>query len=451
MGKRLFTFAGKYSNHFQLKTREITTQANQYLCGLLQSQKRNMERMAEVVPESDEQAYQHFLSNSPWDERPVLNQVAREADRLLGGTANTALLIDEVGFTKKGTQSVGVNRQYNGRLGKVDNCQVGVFTVLSQGTRATLVDQRLYLPEAWASDPARCDAVGVPKAHQVLKTKTELALEMIRYQRRQGVRFAWVGADGFYGNDPAFLRTLDDDGERFVIDVHCDQRVYLEDPHPHVPPRKSARGYAPTRLQAQCDPIMVRQWMKEQPEAGWKAEELRDSTKGKLRVEVLHQRVWLWDGKEAKARHWHLIVRREIADHAEIKYSLSNAPADTPVWRLAQMQGQRYWIERQFEDGKGQVGMGHYQARGWKSWHHHMAMVAMALLFMLEERLRQCESYPLLSCADITRLLADFLPRQDRTVEELIQQMEVRHRKRQASINSAYRKQALADALAADG
>ena len=129
----------------------------------------------------------------------------------------------------------------------------------------------------------------------------------------------------------------------------------------------------------------------------------------------------------------------------------SNAPAETPVWRLAQMQGQRYWIERQFQDGKGQVGMDHYQARGWKSWCHHMAMVTLAMLFMLEERIRQQTNYPLLSCADIARLLAEFLPRQDRTKEELIRQMEIRHRKRQASIDSAYRKQALADALAADG
>jgi hypothetical protein len=115
------------------------------------------------------------------------------------------------------------------------------------------------------------------------------------------------------------------------------------------------------------------------------------------------------------------------------------------------MQGQRYWIERQFQDGKGRVGMDHYQARGWKSWCHHMAMVTLAMLFMLEERLRQQANYPLMSCADIVRLLAEFLPRQDRTQEDLIRQMEIRHRKRQASIDSAYRKQALADALGADG
>lgn len=380
-----------------------------------------------------------------------MDHVAQDADRLLGGTAATALILDESGFLKSGDKSVGVGRQYIGQYGKVDNCQIGVFAVLSRGTRAALVDLRLYLPESWTSDPDRCAAVGVPKEHRVLKSKPQLALEMVRHQRRQGIRFAWVGADGLYGNAPSFLRSLEDDGECFVIDVHSDQRLYLEDPQPRIMERQGPRGATPKRLQAQSEAIEARDWVEQQPATGWRTIKLRGSSKGKLRVQILHRRVWLWDGREAQARHWHLVVRRELADLKEIKYSLSNAPADTPVRRLARMQGQRYWIERQFQDAKGQVGMGHYQARGWKSWHHHMALVAMALLFMLEERMRQQSSYPLLSCADIQRLLAGFLPRRDLTQEELIRQMEVRHRKRQAAIDAAYRKQARADALAVDG
>ena len=170
---------------------------------------------------------------------------------------------------------------------------------------------------------------------------------------------------------------------------------------------------------------------------------LRDSTKGALRVEVLHQRVWLWDAKEAQARHWHLVVRREINVREEIKYSLSNAPVSTTVHRLAQMQGQRYWVERSFQDGKSQVGMGHYQARGWKSWNHHMALVMMAMLFMLKERISQEEAYPLLSCSDIATLLARFLPRRDIHTDEVIRQLEVRHKKRQAAIDNAFKNQRL--------
>jgi hypothetical protein len=153
--------------------------------------------------------------------------------------------------------------------------------------------------------------------------------------------------------------------------------------------------------------------------------------------------VWLWDGQEAQARQWHLIVRREVATPDEIKYSLSNAPAATPIPRLAFMQGQRYGVERALQTGKQDVGLGDYQVRSWRGWHHHMTLVMMAMLFQLEERQLQRPTYPLLSGRDIRALLTQFLPRRDTTLEEVLRQMEVRHRKRQAAIDSAYRKQQL--------
>jgi SRSO17 transposase len=403
----------------------------------MQAQRKNMERMAEVVPESDDQVLQHFLSNSRWDERGVLDQVALEADALLGGTPESALLIDESGITKKGRHSVGVARQWNGRLGKVDNCQVGVFAALSRGREATLIDTRLYLPKCWTDDAARCAAVGVPTASRELKSKPQLALEMVRHNRHLGVRFAWVGMDGLYGKDPALLRALDRDGETFMADVHKDQFIYLEDPQPHIPSATSGRRVA------QCEPLRVDAWAAAQPESAWQRVALRESTKGELQVDVLHRRVWLWDGEETDAHCWHLIVRREIKARDEIKYSLSNAPALTAAARLAQMQGQRYWVERTFQDGKSQAGLDHYQARGWRSWHHHMALVMMAMLFMLNERKASRDTYPLLSCADVETLLAHVLPRRDVDLEEVIRQLQVRHQRRQASIDSAYEKQQL--------
>ncbi|MCG6861007.1 MAG: IS701 family transposase [Chromatiaceae bacterium] len=419
------------------------TQSKQYLNGLMQARKKNMERMAEVVPGSDEQVLQHFLSNSAWDERGVCAQVALEADALLGGTEDSALLIDESGITKKGKKSVGVARQWNGRLGKVDNCQVGVYAALSQGSRSTLIATRLYLPESWVKDKRRCEAAGVPSAARRARSKPELALEMVRQNRRLGVRFSWVGMDGLYGKDPALLRALEADGETFVADVHKDQSIYLQDPRPIVPAAPPGHGRKRTKPMAQSEKVRVDEWSQAQLEAAWTRVTLRDSTKGVLQVEVLHQRVWLWGSKEAQARHWHLIVRREVAARDEIKYSLSNAPANTPLQRLAQIRGQRYWVERSFQDGKSQAGLDHYQARGWKAWHHHMALVMMAMLFMLKERAAHHDEYPLLSCADVETLLAHFLPRRDVGVDEVIRQLEVRHRKRQASIDSAYAKQQL--------
>ena len=440
VAQRFVSFCDRYAATFQLRTRLVHEQAKQYLCGLMQARRKNMERMAEVVIDSDEQALQHFLSNSPWDEREVLDQVARDADVLLGGTPDSALLIDESGITKKGRHSVGVSRQWNGRLGKVDNCQVGVFAALNRGALATLIDVRLYLPKVWVDDAKRCASAGVPKAAQCLRSKADLALEMVQHNRRLGIRFAWVGMDGGYGKEPALLRALDRAHEVFMADVHKDQQVYLEDPRPHVP-AWTGRGRQPTRAAAQTPAQRVDAWVAAQPDTAWQRVTLRDSTKGELIIEVLHERVWLWDGAEPAAHEWHLLVRRELGARADRKYSLSNAAADTPVWRLAQMQGQRFWVERTFQDGKSHAGLDHYQARGWRAWHHHMALVMMAMLFMLEERVAAADTVPLLSCSDVETLLAHFLPRRDVSIDEVIRQMQVRHAKRQAAIDYAFEKQ----------
>ncbi len=399
-----------------------------------------MERMAEAVPYSDDQVFQHFLTNSPWDDQPVGDQVAGDANSIIGGKRNSCLDIDETGVPKKGDKSVGVGRQWCGQLGKKENCQTAVFTVLSHNEDVVPIGYRLYLPKAWTDDEKRCLEAGIPQENIEFHRKHDLALQLVIQARIQGVEFSWVGADGLYGEDPSFLRSLDQMHEVFMVDVHKDQQVYLEDPKPWVPERKGVKGRMPTKLRAQTMPIRVDKWVEQQPEDKWQRTCVRDTTKGKLLVDILHQRVWLWDGQESKANRWHLIVRREIGAK-KVKYSLSNAPEATPVKRLAFMQAQRYWIERIFQDAKNQSGMGDYQARKWRSWHHHMAMVMLVMLFMLEQRILFKDEYPLLSCFDIVVLLAFLLPHRALTLEEVIRQLEVRHKRRQDAIDSQYRKQ----------
>ena len=406
--------------------------------------KKNMERMEERVPNADEQQLQHMLSDSPWGHQAVMDQVALEADGLLGGNRNSCLLIDESGFKKSGKFSVGVGRQWCGRLGKVENCQVGVFAALGRNRRVTLVNERLYLPEKWASDRQRCEQAGIPEEFRGFKTKVALALEMVEHQRRIGVRFAWVGADGFYGNDPAFLRGVAAMGETFVVDVHCDQRIFLEDPKPTLKKKKGKRGRKPTKLEANAPAIRVDQWLSEQPDEAWKRVKVRDSSRGELEVDVVHRRVWLWDHEETEAHCWHLIVRREPNAPKEVKYTLSNAPEETPIARLAEMQAQRYWVERALQDGKSECGMADYQVRKWRAWHHHMALVFMAMLFMLEERISAKDTHPLLSCSDIEELLRHFLPKRVVTQDDVLEQMNKRHKKRLASIQFHYAKQGIA-------
>lgn len=446
MGARFQSFSKRFGKHFLRGTRSVALQAQMYLQGLMQAGRKNIERMEEVVPGSRYQPLHHFISESEWDARAVLDQIAVEADRLLGGSENSCLLIDESSFEKKGKGSVGVERQWSGRLGKVENSQVAVFASLTQGKYSTLIDTRLYLPQKWIQDPERCTAVGVPESEVVLKSKADLAFEMVVQARQNGVRFSWVGVDGGYGKEPAFLRRLADQGEVFVADVHKDQKIFVEDPDPRVPEKKTPRGKKPTRLKAQSANQRVDAWAAAQPSKLWQKVVVRPGTKGEVRVEALHDRVWLWDGSEPQARLWHLVVIREVSSRETIKYVLSNAPAEVSLKRLVQMQRQRFWIERSFEDAKSESGMADYQVRGWSAWHHHMALVMMAMLFMLEEKLSHKESHPLLSCSDIEILLARFLPRRDATKKEVVRQMDARHKARQKAIDSAYRRQQLADA-----
>jgi SRSO17 transposase len=407
------------------------------LYGLMQAEKRNMERMAEAVPDSDEQVLQNFLTHAAWDYRPVMDQVAKNADYWVGGEVGAGLYVDESAFQKKGAKSVGVARQWNGRLGKQDNCQVGVFGALGQADRVSLIDARLYLPEEWTKDRRRCDEADIPEAHRAHKTKIELALEIVGHARRSGVRFEWVGIDGGYGQSFALLQTLEDQGESFVADIHSNRHIYLDDPALYLPAQKDGPGRKWLHYQSDAHAIEVRKWVKRQPASAWRKKTLRDTTKGELVVEVLHRRVWLWDKKSSVARCWHLIVRREINAPATIKYSLSNAAPETSVTKLAKMQAQRFWIERAFQDAKSHVGMAQYQARQWQSWHRHMALVMMAMQFMLETRIDNSESHPLLSCYDIQILIATTMPDRRRDADEVIRQLHERHRKRQASIDSA--------------
>ncbi len=440
MAASFISFHANYSHFFVTTTRTVATQALHYLSGLVQSVRKNVERMTEVVPDSDYQSLQHFVTHSPWEYRPVIDKVAKDADSLFAGDQDTGLIQDETSFHKAGKKSVAVHRQWCGTLGKVDNCQVGVFSSLVRGSSAALVDCRLYVPKEWTDDADRCRKAGIPK-DIVFKSKSQLALDSIQHLRSLGIRFSWVGIDGGYGKEPHFLSTLDDRGELFVADVHKDQPIYLEDPAPYIPERTSPKGRTPTRRKANSTVTEVQAWAAAQPEEAWQRITTRNSTKGILQVDIIVQRVWVWNKEEASARYWFLIVRREVDSRETIKYSLSNAPEDTSAERLAFMQGQRYFVERAFQDAKGTAGMDHYQVRSWQSWHHHMALVMMSTLFMLQMRLKEKESTPLLSCQDVATLLAKFLPRRDTDIEEVFRQMEVRHRQRQASIDYAYAKQ----------
>jgi len=209
--------------------------------------------------------------------------------------------------------------------------------------------------------------------------------------------------------------------------------VYLDKPSPVQ--GRSAPAVEPSLS------VKVEAWVAQQPQEAWQTVWIRHSTQGNLKVQALQRRVWVRERTQTSARHWHLIVTRDLGAPTQIKYSLSNAPASTSAQRLAQMQRQRFWIERTFQEAKNEAGMDEYPACGWQAWYHHIALVMMAMLFGLQERLLQKEAHPLISAGDVKILLARTLPRRDLEIEELLRQMKARHRQRKAASESAARKQ----------
>jgi SRSO17 transposase len=437
MARRFMEFSEDYGRYFVVKGRDISGHARSYLSGLLGTQRRkNIGRIGEDVEASNYQGMQQLISDSPWNEKALMDQVAQEANGLLGGHRHSALYLDETSFIKKGNASVGVQRQYCGRLGKLENCQVGVFGCLGREERAALVDYRLFLPQEWVDDSDRCAKAKVPDAERLHRTKAELALCIVEAARQRGLKYQWIGGDEIYGNNRELTDALEDRGEVFLMDVAKNYNVYWEHPRPLAKPqRPGMRGrpvcrFEPGNPKAVCG--AVSKLVKEHFEAESRMLTIRQSAKGVLRARVLVRECWQWDGHSDLVRRRLLVVREE-AD-GTFKYSLTNAP-ESPSWEhLAYMQAQRFWIERAFQDAKSELGMAQYEVRSWKGWHHHIALVCLAMLFVLKERLLATEHTPLLSARDIVELLAHYLPRRNRSEEQIFESMQLRHNQRAKDI-----------------
>lgn len=400
------------------RSEQLAGHAGDYLKGLLSElPRKNMERMGEALRGVSHEDLQHFISGSRWEHSAVFGWIARRASGRLGAHRDSMLCVDESCFAKKGGRSAGVAPQYNGRLGKTENSQVGVFATLGCGIRAALIGARLYLPKEWVEDPARCQQAGIPAEEIRARTKIDLARELIEEAIASGVEFAHVGIDAFYGRDQSLLCWIEDQGKGFVADVPGDLLVWETRPE-GVRPGGKARSGA----------IEVSEWSSRHGQAGsGKRVTLRTGENGPVIVEVWATRVWLRPKGQAQPRQWWLIVRRDAK--GALKHTLCNAPADTSLERLARLQGQRYFIERTFQDGKSHAGMAQYQSRGWTAWHHHMAMVALALLFVMEEKVLLERDAPLLSARDVAEIL-DWHLRAHPDVGQVIARVRERHDRR---------------------
>jgi SRSO17 transposase len=426
---------------YKTKTHDKSKLSLQYIKGLLQSSKRNIERICEVAKDSEYYQMQHFISESPWDSRIAMDQIAEDMSDLFSGYERVGLLLDESSFAKKGKESVGVGRQYCGTLGKTDNCQVAVFAALSTEKYYGLIDTELYLPQDWTKSKSKLKKSGVPVERHKHKTKLELALDIIKRQIALDVRFDYIAADGFYGDDYKLLKAIDSLGKLFVFDIHINHNIYLAPPGIFIPQKgEGQKGRTPSRYKTLSESIEVREWIKTLQNDDWEDVVIRQGTKGEIKCKAYLRKVYTWDRKSENYCERMLIIRKTILAEGEeeIKYILSNAKErEYTLQELIEIQAQRYFIERSFQEVKQDIGASEYQIRGWLAWHHHMTLCMQAQHFILEEKIKFKETVPLLSAYDVRQIMIRTYSSKHDDKDEVWLQMEYRHKQRAYDIKEA--------------
>jgi SRSO17 transposase len=368
--------------------------AGRFVAGLLAGgDRRNVENIAELVDGGVVRTMQKFISQGVWDESAVLAEMRRQIVEALGDD-NAVLNFDETGFPKKGHKSVGVKRQYSGTLGRIDNCQIGVFANYCSQRGHTLMDRRLFLPEEWASDRKRREDAGVPDC-VVFRSKPALAAEMMRQAAEAGVPFRWVGGDSVYGDSPVFVQTARALGKWYVVDTSADARVWIREPRRRPVGRVGRQGGRPTKLPKAIDkPVTVVEAAATLPASSWRRVTVADGSQGPRVYEYAELHVWFSEEGCPTLAPERLLVRRTLDQAADVKYQRSNAPANVPLARVAQVGGCRWTVEQDFQAGKGECGLDEYETRGWTGWHHHTALSMLAMFFLAAQRLRLGKKIP---------------------------------------------------------
>jgi SRSO17 transposase len=322
---------------------------------------------------------QFFVGNGAWDDEAVMAQLRGQVKQELG-EANGVLVLDPSAFAKKGTESCGVKRQWCGRLGKKENCQVGVFLCYAGAKGHAPLDRRLYLPEEWAGDPRRRTKCHVPE-EVVFQEKWRIGLTMLDRCRAEGLEHGWVTADDEFGRIAEFRAALRKRQERYVLDVP--RNTLVRDLEVAAPQRKGARSGRKSKMPL----VQAWQWAAKQPASVWKTVTVRPGTKGPLKVQVLMRRVQTRDQHKRIGPHEQLlVVRRQVDGQLEIAYSLSNATDQITLEELTRARAQRHRIEQMLEEAKGEAGLADYEVRSWVGWHHHMTLALLALWFLVLEQ-----------------------------------------------------------------
>lgn len=375
--------------------------AHSYLQGLLSDlERKNAESIAYHLGQERE-GLQHFVGTAPWDHQPLLDELHTQVVRDLGHP-DGVLVLDPSAFPKKGSASVGVARQWCGRLGKIDNCQVGVFLAYVGPEEHALVDFRLYLPKEWTQDRKRCQKVGVPKEHIRYRTRHQLALEMLDHRGRQ-LPHGWIVGDDEMGRSSRFRQELRTRHERYLLAVPANTTIRdLE----AEPPVWSGRGRCP-----KPPFVSIQSWRANSPETAWTKVEVPASDKGPRHVEVIHRRVQArTEGRKVGPEELLVLVRQKQED-GTWKYDdyLSNASVETPRTELARAAKAGHRIEECLQRGKSEAGLADYEVRTWQGWHHHITLSLLASWFLVQETRRGKQWAPAVTVPQIRTGLAKLL------------------------------------------
>ncbi len=338
------------------------------------------------------QALQQFIGLGAWDDEAVLARHQELVGATLGDPETGVLIVDGCDFPKQGAHSVGVARQYCGALGKVANCQASVVACYASARGYTLVDRRLYLHEDWftADYRARRTRCGVP-AGLAFQTRTELAWALVAGLRERGaLPFRWVTGDEHFGNTPVLLDRIAGAGLAYFMEVPHNVRVWAARPPTAVPPRSGRRGPRPSRLRLAPDapaPVRVDALAAALPAAAWQVAQIQEGRKGPRLAEVARVRaIAVRDGLPGPDT-W-VVLRRTVDAARELQVYLSNAPADTAPETLVWLLGLRWPVEQAIKEAKEELGLDHYEVRGWRGWHHHTTMTLLAQGFLTRLRSR---------------------------------------------------------------
>lgn len=426
--QKLKVYHHKFVHKF--KRPEARHWAHKYLEGqMLELERKSIEPMAQALEDGNIQAMQQFISAGSWSDTEVIEVHQAEVAATLGRPEGV-LILDGCDFPKQGDDSVGVARQHCGPLGKLANCQASVVLAYASEIGHTLLDRRLYLPQAWfeAEHRARWVKCGIPN-EVTFQTKPELGWALVEgVLQRDRVPFQWVAMDEGFGRATPLLNQIHAANKYFFAEIPCDTRAWRHRPKVLPPGPPPPSGRPPTQFHlAPGAPAAQRvdHWARALPRKHWQRCIIHEGTKGPIVVEIAAVRVVMVQDSLPGREEW-LVIRRPVGKAASSgwKYYRCNAPKPTPFKMLARLTAWRWPIETTIEECKNELGFDHYEVRGWVGWHHHTTMTLLSHHFLVRLRVELGPDAPARTVSQVRQLLQVVLPKRVFDEEGVIAEIE---------------------------